>query len=61
VSDHADHLHLVCLGCSAVIESDVHEADDFAGNLLARHGFVADVRHMAIHGWCAQCSTQRQQ
>jgi Fur family ferric uptake transcriptional regulator len=56
--DHADHLHLVCLSCGAVIESPVSTADPFVGNLLTVHGFVADVKHMAIHGWCAACSAQ---
>jgi len=56
LSDHADHIHLVCLSCGAVIESAVTTADPFVGNLLTRHGFVADVKHMAIHGWCAACS-----
>jgi Fur family ferric uptake transcriptional regulator len=58
LADHADHLHLVCLSCGAVIESAVTTADLFVGNLLARHGFVADVKHMAIHGWCAACSAR---
>jgi Fur family transcriptional regulator, ferric uptake regulator len=56
LSEHADHIHLVCLSCGAVIESAVATADPFVGNLLTRHGFVADVKHMAIHGWCAACS-----
>jgi Fur family ferric uptake transcriptional regulator len=54
--EHADHIHLVCLSCGAVIESAVTTADPFVGNLLTRHGFAADVKHMAIHGWCAACS-----
>jgi Fur family ferric uptake transcriptional regulator len=58
LSDHADHIHLVCLSCGAVIESAVATADLFVGNLLNRHGFVADVKHMAIHGWCAACSAR---
>jgi Fur family ferric uptake transcriptional regulator len=58
LSDHADHLHLVCLSCGVVIESAVTTADPFVGNLLTLHGFVADVKHMAIHGWCAACSAQ---
>jgi Fur family ferric uptake transcriptional regulator len=58
LSDHADHLHLVCLSCGAVIESPVSTADPFVGNLLTRHSFVADVRHMAIHGWCPRCSAR---
>ena len=56
LSDHADHLHLVCLSCGAVIESAVTTADPLVGNLLTRHGFMADVKHLAIHGWCAACS-----
>ena len=58
LSDHADHLHLVCLSCGVVIESEVATADPLVGNLLTHHGFVADVKHMAIHGWCAACSAQ---
>jgi Fur family ferric uptake transcriptional regulator len=58
LSDHADHLHLVCLSCGTVIESVVTTADPLVGNLLTLHGFVADVRHMAIHGWCAACSAR---
>jgi Fur family ferric uptake transcriptional regulator len=58
LADHADHVHLVCLTCGTVIESEVEAADPFVGNLLSRHGFVADVKHMAIHGWCAACSAQ---
>jgi Fur family ferric uptake transcriptional regulator len=58
LADHADHIHLVCLACGAVTESPLTTADPFVGNLLTAHGFVADVKHMAIHGWCASCSEQ---
>ena len=58
LADHADHIHLVCLSCGAVIESEVSIADPYVGNLLSRHGVVADVKHMAIHGWCATCSAK---
>ena len=58
LADHADHLHLVCLSCGAVIESPVSTADAFVGNLLTLHGFVADVKHMAIHGWCEACAAR---
>jgi Fur family ferric uptake transcriptional regulator len=61
LSEHADHLHLVCLSCGVVIESALASADPFVGNLLTRHGFVADVKHMAIHGWCAACSADAAQ
>lgn len=58
LADHAEHLHLVCMSCGKVIESEVAAADAFVGNLLDRHGFVADVRHMAIQGWCDACSAK---
>jgi len=58
LADHAKHVHLVCLSCGVVIESEVAAADQYVGNLLSRHGFVADVKHMAIHGWCAACSAR---
>ena len=58
LADHADHIHLVCLTCGTVIECEVEAADPFVGNLLSRHGFVADMKHMAVHGWCAACSAQ---
>jgi len=58
LADHADHLHLVCVSCGAIIESEVGAADQFVGNLLTLHGFVAEVTHMAIHGRCATCSAQ---
>ena len=58
LADHADNVHLVCLSCGTVIECAVATADPLVGNLLARHGFVADVKHMAIHGWCTACSAQ---
>jgi Fur family ferric uptake transcriptional regulator len=58
LSDHADHIHLVCHACGGVIECPLTTADPFVGNLLTAHGFVADVKHMAIQGWCASCSGQ---
>ena len=58
LADHADHVHLVCLSCGSVIESSVATAEPFVGNLLTRHGFVADVKHLAIHGWCEACAAQ---
>lgn len=61
LADHANHVHLVCLVCGVVIESEVATADQFVGNLLTRHGFVADMKHMAIHGWCEACSVQATQ
>ncbi len=56
LAEHATHIHLVCLGCGRVAEAEVEEAAGFTGNLRSRHGFDADVTHMAVHGWCADCA-----
>ena len=34
-------------------------AEEFVGNVLRSTGFVADVTHMAIHGWCSECARQQ--
>lgn len=52
---HADHLHLICLGCGKVSDAPVELADGLARALMDVVGFVADVRHLAVHGWCAAC------
>jgi Fur family ferric uptake transcriptional regulator len=59
LADHADHVHLVCRGCGRVDQCDREAAADFEGNVLRATGFVADVTHMAIHGWCSACASQR--
>jgi Fur family ferric uptake transcriptional regulator len=59
LADHADHVHLVCRGCGRVDQCDRDAAADFEGNVLRATGFVADVTHMAVHGWCSACASQR--
>lgn len=59
LADHADHVHLVCRGCGRVDQCDREAAAGFEGNVLQATGFVADVTHMAIHGWCRACASQR--
>lgn len=59
LSEHADHIHLVCLRCGAVTDVPLEDAEAFVGNLRSAAGFEADVTHMAIHGWCRRCSARR--
>jgi Fur family transcriptional regulator, ferric uptake regulator len=54
------HHHLICLGCHAVIGLDDSLARDLRERLQREYGFEARVDHMAIFGWCRQCSAQRQ-
>lgn len=58
LATHANHLHLVCLGCGAVSEASVRVAHTFARTLMDESGFVVDVRHMAVHGWCGACEKE---
>ncbi len=55
LTDHANHVHLLCLGCGAIAESDIGVVDGLTTALARRHGFVVDARHMVIHGWCRAC------
>jgi Fur family ferric uptake transcriptional regulator len=51
-----EHLHLVCRECGHVEEADVSHGHALAAALLAERGFVTDVRHLALHGTCADCA-----
>jgi Fur family transcriptional regulator, ferric uptake regulator len=50
-----EHLHLVCGECGRVTETSLDAARDLVARLAAQHGFVTDVRHVALHGRCASC------
>ena len=56
---HATHLHLVCNGCGAITEAPLAVADELAEAVYDRDGFVADLRHLPVHGWCARCAPGR--
>lgn len=50
-----EHHHLICRGCGAQQAIDHAVFDALRERLLERYAFVADPRHIAIFGWCAQC------
>ncbi|MBK8869243.1 MAG: transcriptional repressor [Dermatophilaceae bacterium] len=56
---HADHVHLVCLGCGAIDQMPSAAAQDLVALMQRERGFRADVTHMAIHGWCVDCEAAR--
>ena len=58
LATHANHVHLVCVGCGAVSEAPVGVADAFAATVMELSRFVVDVRHMAVHGWCEACEKE---
>ncbi|MBK8470418.1 MAG: transcriptional repressor [Actinomycetales bacterium] len=55
LAGHADHIHLVCVGCGVVDEVPVASASSFVGAIAASRGFRADISHLAVHGRCAGC------
>jgi Fur family ferric uptake transcriptional regulator len=53
---HGPHIHLVCQLCGAVIGIKRDKAQPLGERLLADHGFVIDLEHLAIPGLCRECS-----
>jgi Fur family ferric uptake transcriptional regulator len=51
-----EHLHLVCRSCGRVQEADARHGHALAAALEAERGFLTDVRHLALHGLCADCA-----
>ena len=49
------HHHLLCDGCGHTQEVALRALDALAREVRRDHGFVADMRHLAIHGRCAGC------
>jgi len=49
------HHHLVCQECGTMIDLDESLLKPLQEALLLEHSFIADLRHLAIHGRCAVC------
>lgn len=49
------HHHLICQECGAIIDLDESLLRPLKEALLLEHNFVADLRHLAIHGHCVVC------
>jgi len=55
-ADKGHHHHLVCTECGAVIDLDESVLSSVKDVLLREYGFLADLRHLAIFGRCANCN-----
>ena len=53
-TDH-EHFHLVCRNCGRITSVGTDEVAGLVAGLRERHGFVADVGHLTVHGTCADC------
>lgn len=49
------HLHLVCHGCGAVIETPTDLLDALADRLQREADFTLDASHVALSGHCRDC------
>jgi len=52
---HGPHFHLVCRECGAVQGLASSDAEEFAEQLLAAHGFAVDIDQLTIEGLCRTC------
>jgi Fur family ferric uptake transcriptional regulator len=55
VVDAEPHLHLVCASCGEVQQQPVGIALGLAGTVDEALGFAVDLRHLVLHGTCADC------
>ena len=55
-ADKGHHHHLVCQECGATIDLDESVLSSLKDVLLQEYKFIADLRHLAIFGCCANCS-----
>lgn len=55
----AQHIHLVCRGCGAIIQLDPAAVSSLVQTLDADHGFEVDVGHLTVFGTCRQCRSSR--
>jgi Fur family ferric uptake transcriptional regulator len=53
-----EHLHLVCRECNRVQDADADLGHALARAVEEQTGFQTDVRHMALHGLCAECAAR---
>ena len=49
------HHHLICQRCGKVVDVDESILDPFKELLVRRFQFIADIKHLAIHGHCLDC------
>ncbi|WP_345713275.1 Fur family transcriptional regulator, partial [Kineococcus glutinatus] len=53
--EHADHLHVVCEGCSAMGEVPAGEAATLVARVSELSGYAVDARHLVLRGRCPRC------
>lgn len=49
------HHHLICQGCGKISELDETHLAPLKQALLSQYDFQADLKHLALFGYCADC------
>ncbi len=52
---NAQHVHLVCRDCDAIIQLDPAAVSTLVTDLESQYGFQTDVGHLTVFGTCVQC------
>jgi len=61
VEEHdRNHHHLLCDHCGRSEEIEGQAIESVTRELRRQSGFAADIRHLAIHGQCADCQQRGQ-
>jgi len=55
-AEKGHHHHLVCQECGAIIDLDESLLSSLKNTLVREYKFIADLRHLAIFGRCADCN-----
>ena len=53
------HHHLICRKCHKVIDVDEEDLEPLRQSLMEKHGFLPELRHLAIFGLCRECREGR--
>lgn len=53
--ENSRHHHLVCTRCGKMIDLAEDEVVPLEKSIARKHGFKADINHLAIFGLCSEC------
>jgi Fur family ferric uptake transcriptional regulator len=54
-AEKGHHHHLICQNCGKIVDIDEDVFASLETTLRKKHAFIADLKHLAIHGHCLKC------
>lgn len=55
IHGHADHLHLLCVKCGAIIEVDSKDVEKIVKRLAMENNFTINTFNLGAKGICSRC------